>query len=81
MIADESGVARSRLSEGRGGLGRMVVAWLGGREGLHRLQTIADALGLRSLGRVSDLAREAEGTMRGDTAFAAACAAMHAQLA
>ncbi|MFA6958987.1 MAG: transposase [Thermoanaerobaculia bacterium] len=80
-VAGALGVARSRLREGRGGLGRMVIAWLGWREGLHQLRTIADALGLRSLGRVSDLVREAEGAMNGDTAFATASAAMRARLA
>jgi hypothetical protein len=59
----------------------MIVAWLGWREGLHRLRTIADALGLRSVGRVSDLVREAEIAMRDETAIAAACAVMRARLA
>jgi REP element-mobilizing transposase RayT len=81
VVARELGVARSRLREGRGGLGRMIVAWLGWREGLHRLRTIADALGLRSVGRVSDLVREAEIAMRDETAIAAACAVMRARLA
>jgi len=81
IVAEELRVARNRLREGRGGLGRMVVTWLGWREGLHRLRTIADELGLRSLGRVSDLVREAEDAMRRDVALAAKCAAMRARLA
>ena len=59
----------------------MVVAWLGWREGLHRLRTIADELGLRSLGRVSDLVRAAEDVIQGDVKLADACAAVRARLA
>ena len=81
VVADELRVARSRLREGRGGMGRMLVAWLGWREGLHRLRAIADTLGLRSLGRVSNLVRDAEALLRGDPSLAAASAAMRARLA
>ena len=81
VVASGLDVARQQLHEGRGGIGRMLVAWLGWREGLHRLRTIAEALGLRSPGRVSDLVREAEAMMRGDPALAGACAEMRAQLA
>ncbi|MBI2214771.1 MAG: transposase [Acidobacteria bacterium] len=80
-VARGLGVARSQLREGRGGVGRMLVAWLGWREGLHRLRAIADTLGLRSLGRVSDLKRAADAVMQEDAALAEACAAMRAQLA
>jgi hypothetical protein len=59
----------------------MLVAWLGWREGLHRLRTIAEALGLRSLGHVSGLRRAAEAMMANDAAFAAECAALRARLA
>ena len=79
-VADGLGVARSRLREGRGGLGRMLVAWLGWREGLHRLRRIADELGLRSLGRVSDLVRAAESATQSEPRIAAACANMRARL-
>ena len=81
VVADELKVARSRLREGHGGIGRTIVAWLGWREGLHRLRAIAEALGLRSLGRVSNLVREAEAALQGDTALAEACAAMRTRLA
>jgi len=80
VVAGELNIARSRLREGRGGIGRMVVAWLAWREGLYRLRTIADELGLRSLGRVTDLVREAEAAIQGATAIAVKCAAMRARL-
>ena len=81
VVATELGVTRRTLRDGRGGVGRMLVAWLGWREGLHRLRTIGEALGLRSAGRVSDLVREADAVMRGDPALAAACGAMRARFA
>ena len=81
VVAVELGVARNRLREGRGGIGRMVVAWLGWRVGLHRLRTFADELGLRCLGRVSDLVRAAEDVIQGDVKLADACAAVRARLA
>jgi hypothetical protein len=80
-VADELRIARSGLREGRGGVGRMLVAWLGWREGLHRLRAIADALGLRSLGRVSNLVREAEALLRSDASLAASGAVLRARFA
>jgi REP element-mobilizing transposase RayT len=81
VVASELRLARRSVREGRGGIGRMLVAWLGWREGLHRLRTIAEALGLRSLGHVSGLRRAAEAMMANDAAFAAECAALRARLA
>ncbi len=54
------------IRQSHGGVARMLAAWLGWYEGLHRLRSIAAALRLRSSGRVSDLVAEAERTLRGD---------------
>ena len=54
------------IRESHGGAARMLAAWLGWYEGLHRLRSIAAALRLRSSGRVSDLVAEAERTLRDD---------------
>ena len=54
------------IRESHGGAARMLAAWLGWYEGLHRLRSIAAALRLRSSGRVSDLIDEAERALRGD---------------
>jgi len=54
------------IRESHGGAARMLAAWLGWYEGLHRLRSIAAALRLRSSGRVSDLIAEAEEALRGD---------------
>lgn len=80
-VAGELRIEGSRLLEGRGGVGRMLVAWLGWREGLHSLRAIADTLGLRSLGRVSNLVHEAEALLRSDTSLAASGAALRARFA
>ncbi|MGK2857904.1 MAG: transposase [Thermoanaerobaculia bacterium] len=69
------------IREANGGAARMLAAWLGWYEGLHRLRSIAAALRLRSSGRVSDLVAEAERALRGDpelrrmvdSAYAALC--------
>ena len=81
VVADELRIARRRLREGHGGVGRMLVAWLGWREGLHRLREIADTLGLRSLGRVSNLVREAEARLRSDAGLAESGAVLRARFA
>ncbi|MBI2214219.1 MAG: transposase [Acidobacteria bacterium] len=80
VVATGLRVTRSALREGRGGIGRMLVAWLGWREGLHRLRAIAETLGLRSLGRVSDLVRAATAAMRDDRMLAERCMAMRESL-
>ena len=80
-VAGILGVDTESIQQGRGGVARMLTAWLGWREGLHRLRTIADALGLRSLGRVSDLVREAEAAMFGDGSLDRCCKSACAQLA
>ncbi len=54
------------IRESHGGAARMLAAWLGWYEGLHRLRSIAASLRLRSSGRVSDLVAEAEEALRGD---------------
>jgi REP element-mobilizing transposase RayT len=68
------------IRESRGGAARMLAAWLGWYEGLHRLRSIAAALRLRSSGRISDLVAEAERALRGDPELQrlvdAACAAL-----
>jgi len=56
----------SALRKARGGPARMIAAWLGWYEGLHRLRSIAAALRLSSSGRVSDLVRAAEHALRRD---------------
>ena len=59
----------SVLPNGRGGAARMVAAWVGWYEGLHRLRSIAASLRLQSSGRVSDLVRECERELRRDHAL------------
>lgn len=80
-VADELRIEGSRLLEGRGGVGRMLVAWLGWRGGLHSLRAIAGTLGLRSLGRVSNLVHEAEALLRSATSLSASGAALRARFA
>ncbi|MGK2857130.1 MAG: hypothetical protein ACSLFQ_07980, partial [Thermoanaerobaculia bacterium] len=43
------------IRESRGGAARMLAAWMGWYEGLHRLRSIAAAVRLRSSGHVHDL--------------------------
>ena len=57
------------IRESHGGAARMLAAWLGWYEGLHRLRSIAAALRLRSSGRVSDMVAEAESALRSDVAL------------
>jgi len=52
------------IRHGHGGLARMVTAWLGRWEGLARLRSIAAALRLDSCGRVCDLIRACERSLR-----------------
>ena len=48
---------RDSIRHGHGGNERMLVAWLGCYEGMHRLRSIAASLRLKSSGRASDLIR------------------------
>lgn len=59
-------VEREAIRHGHGGAERMVAAWLGCYEGMHRLRSIAAALRLRSTGRVSDLIRECDAELDRD---------------
>ncbi|MGK2857276.1 MAG: hypothetical protein ACSLFQ_08725, partial [Thermoanaerobaculia bacterium] len=68
------------IRESNGGAARMLAAWLGWYEGLHRLRSIAAALRLRSSGRVSDLVAEAECALRGDPELRRAVDAAYAAL-
>jgi REP element-mobilizing transposase RayT len=65
-VAGALRISARDIRESHGGAARMLVAWLGWFEGLHRLRSIAAALRLRSSGRVSDLVTEAERALRGD---------------
>jgi len=65
-VAGALGISARDIRESHGGTARMLAAWLGWYEGLHRLRSIAAALRLRSSGRVSDLVAEAEEALRGD---------------
>ncbi|MCM2317522.1 MAG: hypothetical protein NDJ92_20420, partial [Thermoanaerobaculia bacterium] len=65
-VAAAFGMSAREIRRGHGGAARMLVAWLGWREGLHRLRAIAAELRLRSSGRVSDLVRMASRALRGD---------------
>ncbi|MEO8215445.1 MAG: hypothetical protein ABI718_00010 [Acidobacteriota bacterium] len=56
-VARTFGVDADTIRHGNGGPERMLVAWLGCYEGMHRLRTIAASLRLRSSGRASDLIR------------------------
>ena len=68
------------IRESNGGAARMLAAWLGWYEGLHRLRSIAAALRLRSSGHVSDLVAEAEHALRGDPELRRAVDAAYAAL-
>ena len=56
-VAETFVVDGDSIRHGHGGPERMLVAWLGCFEGMHRLRSIAAALRLRSSGRASDLIR------------------------
>ena len=59
-VAGAFRIAVRDIREFNGGAARMLAAWLGWYEGLHRLRSIAPALRLRSSGHVSDFVAEAE---------------------
>ncbi|MEO8215446.1 MAG: hypothetical protein ABI718_00015 [Acidobacteriota bacterium] len=59
-VARTFGVEADTIRHGHDGAERMLVAWLGCYEGMHRLRAIAAALRLRSSGRASDLIRICE---------------------
>lgn len=79
-LAGACRISARDIRESHGGAARMLAAWLGWYEGLHRLRSIAAALRLRSSGRVSDLVAEAEHALRGSPELRrmvdAACAAL-----
>jgi len=65
-LADAFGISARDIRNSHGGSARMLAAWLGWYEGLHRIRSIAAALRLRSSGRVSNLVAEAELALRAD---------------
>lgn len=68
-VAHAFAVPVRAVRHGRGGAARLLTAWLGWYEGLHRLRSIAAGLRLASSGRVSDLVRIADEALRGDPAL------------
>ncbi|MEO8218632.1 MAG: hypothetical protein ABI718_16270 [Acidobacteriota bacterium] len=68
-VARTFGVDANTIRHGHGGPERMLVAWLGCYEGMHRLRTIAAALRLRSSGRASDLIRLCEAELDREPLF------------
>ena len=68
-VAEAFGESSSDLREKRGGVARMLVAWLGWYEGWQRLSLIAAALRIRSGGHISNLIRAADEMLRSDTAL------------
>jgi len=79
-VAAASGTSARDLREARGGMARMIAAWLGWYEGLHRLRSIAAALRLQSSGRVSDLVSAADRALRGDPELRRTLEAAYARL-
>lgn len=77
-VAAAVGTSARDLRNSHGGFARMLAAWLGWYQGLHRLRSIAASLRLKSTGRVSDLLAEAHLALGGDPelrrTFEAACA-------
>lgn len=65
-VASSCRTSAREIRESNGGVARMLAAWLGWYESLHRLRSIAAALRLRSSGRVSDLVTAADRALRGD---------------
>ena len=63
-VAGAFGMRREEIRNGRGGLARMLTAWLGWYEGLHRLRAIAAALRLQSCGRITDLVQQCEAALK-----------------
>jgi putative transposase len=59
-VAAAVGASARDVRASHGGFARMLAAWLGWFEGLHRLRSIAASLRLKSTGRVSDLVAEAD---------------------
>jgi len=60
VVAVLAGTKQSEIRRARGGPIRRLIAWIGWNEGLSRLRDIASALGLRSLGHVSNEIRRCQ---------------------
>lgn len=58
-----------KIRDGRGGVPRMLAAWLGCYEGQHSLSAIAAGLRLRNAGHVSVLIRQCDERLQVDTAL------------
>ena len=65
-VARLAKVSRGEIQNGRGGVLRMLCAWLGRYEGWHRLTLIAASLRIRSAGRITDLIEACERQLRID---------------
>ena len=65
-VAESMKVRPKEIRRGRGGLARMIAAWLGVYEGRRRLRVIARTLHLRSCSRITQLAAECEKLLRMD---------------
>jgi putative transposase len=65
-VAEAMQIRPKEIRRGRGGLARMVAAWLGIYEGRRRLRVIARTLHLKSCSRITQLAAECETMLRDD---------------
>ena len=65
-VATACDMEAATLRETRGGLARMLAAWIGWNEAVLRLREIAAALRLRSSGYVSALVRECDAQLARD---------------
>jgi putative transposase len=70
-VAVLTGTTPREVRAARGGPTRRLIAWIGWNEGLSRLRDIAFALGLRSLGHVSNEIRRCQGEMAVEPALVA----------
>jgi putative transposase len=71
VVAVLAGTKANAIRAMRGGPIRRLIAWIGWNEGLSRLRDIASALGLRSLGHVSNEIRRCQREMASDPALVA----------
>jgi REP element-mobilizing transposase RayT len=71
VVAVLAGTKANAIRTTRGGPIRRLIAWIGWNEGLSRLRDIATALGLRSLGHVSNEIRRCQLELANDTTLAA----------
>lgn len=70
-VARTFSIDESRVRHGRGGIARMIAAWIGWNEGLLTHRDIAAGLRVRSSGHVSDLIRRCDRELGRDSVLQA----------